>query len=218
MCNQYSAAGITPQIISIGNEISSGFLWPLGHIKTPQNLAELLHCASNAIKHSSLLPQPKIMIHTDNGWDKKTQLTFFKKILSMGAFSLSDFDVIGLSVYPFFSAFAKLSAIRKSLEALQSTYKDKLIMIAETDWPVSCPAVANNFPSDTKHIPISVEGQIIWMKALVDILDSLTNGVGICYWEPAWLNNWALGSKCNDSLLFEPSGRARSSVDVFSII
>lgn len=212
-----------PRFISVGNEIDSGMLHPLGNFKFPQHLAALLHSASSAIKGSSLVPQPYIVLHTADGWDKAKQLNFYKTILSTGTFSLKDFDVMAFSVYPFYTPRAELSALQTSLEALESAYPNKRILIAETDWPVSCAAMARNFPPDTKHIPISPEGQIIWMKALASILGNLKNALGVSYWEPGMLDTWGLGSKCNDSLLFQPardgkSGDARISVNMFSLI
>jgi arabinogalactan endo-1,4-beta-galactosidase len=66
--NQFQAAGVQPTIMSIGNEIRSGLLWPTGKTENWANIARLLHSAAWAIKDSTLSPKPKIMIHLDNGW------------------------------------------------------------------------------------------------------------------------------------------------------
>lgn len=66
--NQFQNAGIQPSIISIGNEITTGLLWPLGKTDNWANIAQLLHSAAWGIKDSNLSPKPKIMIHLDNGW------------------------------------------------------------------------------------------------------------------------------------------------------
>jgi len=66
--NAFQAAGIQPTIISIGNEIRTGLLWPTGGTSSWYNIARLLHSASAGIKDSNLNPKPKIMIHLDNGW------------------------------------------------------------------------------------------------------------------------------------------------------
>ena len=66
--NRFQDAGVQPTIISIGNEITPGFLWPTGRTNNWGNIARLLHSASAAIKDSRLNPKPKIMVHLDNGW------------------------------------------------------------------------------------------------------------------------------------------------------
>jgi arabinogalactan endo-1,4-beta-galactosidase len=59
--NAYQAAGIQPSIISIGNEIRAGLLWPLGGTSSYKNIADILHSAAWGIKDSKLSPKPSIM-------------------------------------------------------------------------------------------------------------------------------------------------------------
>ncbi len=66
--NRFQDAGIQPSIMSIGNEITVGLLWPTGKTNNWANIARLLHSAAWGIKDSRLNPKPKIMIHLDNGW------------------------------------------------------------------------------------------------------------------------------------------------------
>lgn len=81
MFNSFASAGISPSIISIGNEIRNGLLWPLGNTSSYYNIASLLHSAAWGIKDSNLSPKPKIMVHLDNGWDGPTQLSWYNKVL-----------------------------------------------------------------------------------------------------------------------------------------
>ena len=72
--NSFQSAGIPLAIVSIGNEITAGMLWPMGEMsESPKNLATLLHAASAGIKASSLSAQPEILVHLDNGWKWETQ-------------------------------------------------------------------------------------------------------------------------------------------------
>lgn len=121
--NEFHLSGIYPSIISIGNEIDQGLLWDLGQITHhPENLAKLLHSASKGIRSSELGTRTKIMVHTSQAWNKEKQLWFFKSILSFGTFTLSDFDMIGLSFYPFYGPGATMIALQESLTALESAY------------------------------------------------------------------------------------------------
>lgn len=66
--NRFADSGIQVDIVSIGNEITQGLLWPLGKTNNWYNIARLLHSAAWGVKDSRLNPKPKIMVHLDNGW------------------------------------------------------------------------------------------------------------------------------------------------------
>ncbi|KAH8667405.1 glycoside hydrolase family 53 protein [Tricladium varicosporioides] len=219
VCNSFQAASAPLAVISIGNEITAGMLWPLGKTANANNLARLLHSASAGVKDSTLTTIPKIMIHTDNGWNWSTQSWFYKLVLGAGPLTTSDFDMIGLSYYPFYNSAATMASLKTSLNNLASGY-GKQIVIAETDWPVSCPNPAYSFPSDASSIPKSVAGQTTWMKDVAAIVAATSSslGVGLFYWEPGWVGNAALGSSCADNLMVDSSFVARSSLSVFSSI
>jgi arabinogalactan endo-1,4-beta-galactosidase len=215
----FQAAGIQPKIASIGNEITAGMLFPLGsNSKNFVNLARLLHSASSGLRDSGLSPQPLIMTHLDNGWDWGTQMWWYENVLAEGTFLLSDFDAIGLSYYPFYNSDATLAAMTMSLSELASTYPGKALIVAETDWPESCPKPSEKFPSDTKSIPISVAGQTTWIQDVAALLQKTPGGAGLFYWEPSWIGNAGLGSSCADNLLVDSTGTVRSSMSVFASI
>ncbi|KAJ2897865.1 hypothetical protein MKZ38_004324 [Zalerion maritima] len=215
----FQSAGIQPEIISIGNEIRAGMLWPIGKYDEMYNLARLLNSAAWGIKDSSLTTQPKIMIHLDNGWNWDTQEWFYESVLAEGPLSTTDFDVMGVSYYPFYDSDATLSSLESSLNNMISTW-GKEIIVAETDWPVSCPSPAYSFPSDLQDIPFSAGGQVTFVQRVADVVSSLPNslGTGLFYWEPAWVDNQALGSSCESNTMFKWPGQELSSLSVFSEI
>ncbi|KAI9640182.1 hypothetical protein NHQ30_011419 [Ciborinia camelliae] len=215
----FASAGISPSIISIGNEIRAGLLWPLGKTPSYSNIATLLHSASAGIKDSTLTTQPKIMIHLDNGWDWSGQNRFYKNVLAAGPLLSTDYDIMGVSYYPFYSASATLANLNTTLTNMASTWGKNLV-VAETNWPFACPSPAYAFPSDTKSIPFSAAGQTTWIKDVASIVAGVGGGLGLglFYWEPAWVQNAGLGSSCSDNLLFAYSGTARSSLSTFASI
>ncbi|OTB08683.1 glycoside hydrolase family 53 protein [Hypoxylon sp. CI-4A] len=215
--NAFAAAGITPNIISIGNEIRSGFLLPTGSTSNSYNLAQLLHSAAYGVKDSSLSPQPQIMIHLDNGWDWNTQKNWYESVLKAGPLTESDFDMMGVSYYPFYNAGATLANLKTSLTNMANEW-GKQIVVAETNWPTQCTSPAYSFPSDLKSIPFSAEGQATFMKKVAEVLAGVTNANGIFYWEPAWMDNQGLGSSCESNTMFSWPGKELSSLDVFSTI
>lgn len=215
--NAFAAAGIFPTIISVGNEIRGGLLWPTGKYDQLYNIAELLHSGAAGIKDSDLSPQPRIMIHLDNGWDWSTQEWFYSSVLEQGPLLLEDFDMMGVSFYPFYGADATLANLKTTLTNMASTWGKELV-VAETNWPTSCSSPANTFPSDVQDIPFSADGQVTFIKRVADVVSSVSNGVGLFYWEPAWVDNAGLGSSCESNTMFAWPGQALSSLSVFSSI
>lgn len=217
VCNEFAASGIPLSIVSIGNEITAGLLWPTGSTSSYYNIADLLHSAAWGIKDSNLATKPKIMIHLDNGWNWATQKYFYNTVLAEGPLLKTDFDIMGVSYYPFYNSAATLASLKTSLTNMASTW-GKSIVVAETDWPYACSSPAYAFPSDTTSIPKSAAGQTTWVKDVAAIVSGVSGGVGLFYWEPAWINNAALGSSCSDNCMFGSSGIARSSLAVFASI
>jgi arabinogalactan endo-1,4-beta-galactosidase len=217
VCNRFAKEGLHPEIVSIGNEVRNGLLWPLGNISSFHNIASLLHSAAWGVKASALKSKCKIAIHLDHGWDSSTQLWWYKTVLLQGPLLTSDFDIMAMSYYPFYSSEATLQSLKHSLAQLASTYGKELI-VAETNWPAYCPKPAHKFPSDTSAIPISVNGQAVWIGKVASIVAGTTGGSGLYVWEPGWVGNAWLGSSCADNLMVDPSGKVRDSFSVFAHI
>lgn len=154
------------------------------------------------------------MIHLPNGWDWDLQSWFYEGLLGAGTFFDTDFDCMGVSFYPFYTPDATLSALETSLTNMASTW-GKEIILAETNWPTACPDPEYDFPSDTSSIPFSAAGQTTWLDKVAAIVDGV-GGKGVFYWEPAWVNNAALGSSCSSNTMFAYSGEAMSSMTKFA--
>ncbi|CAI7564411.1 unnamed protein product [Penicillium discolor] len=215
VCNTFADNKLDVEIVSIGNEIRSGLIWPLGGTDSYSNIARILHSAAWGVKDSTLTTTPKILIHLDNGWDWGSQSWFYNQVLASGSALLStDFDYIGVSYYPFYSEDATLASLKTSLANLHSTYK-KETLVVETNWPFACSKPEVAFPADLKDIPFSVAGQETFLKKLAETVESV-GGLGIYYWEPAWVDNAGLGSSCEDNLFFAWSNdQARASLDTY---
>lgn len=217
--NTFQSNGIPLSIVSIGNEITAGMLWPLGVTSNSTglyNLARLLHSASAGIKDSALSTKPRIMIHLDNGWNWAKQQWWYDTVLAEGPLTSSDYDAQGVSYYPFYNSTATLASLETSLTNMRGKY-GKEIMVVETNWPTWCPSPAFSFPADTTSIPFSVAGQTKWMKDVASRV-TIADGVGLFYWEPAWIDGPNLGSSCAYNLMVNGSGVAMASLAVFSSI
>ena len=100
----FADQGTPVDLVSIGNEIRNGILWPAGEVDPATGagfdaLATLLKAgvagarAGNPPGHRLL-----IMMHYDQGGNNQLSQAFFQNLVSRGV----PFDVIGLSYYPFF--------------------------------------------------------------------------------------------------------------------
>ncbi|KAM0716568.1 hypothetical protein Q7P37_008013 [Cladosporium fusiforme] len=213
--NSFASANLPIALLSIGNEITTGALFPAGELSKPNgayNLARLLHSAAAGVKDSEMQPKPKILLHLDNGWNFETQQWWYDLLLEQGPLTKADFDVQGVSYYPFYNEEATLAKLKASLTGLKEKY-GKEVMVVETNWPTSCPNPRYTFPSDTRDIPFSAAGQSTWIKNV-----AAAGGSGLFYWEPAWVDNAALGSSCETNTLFEYGGKALSSLATFKEI
>ncbi|KAJ0425166.1 family 53 glycosyl hydrolase [Aspergillus carlsbadensis] len=212
--NAFAANDLPVEMISIGNEIRNGLLWPLGELSNFENIARLLHAGSVASKSSNLAQIPKIMVHLDNGWNWDQQQYFYDSVLGTGILQSSDFDLIGVSYYPFYNEAASLASLETTLANLVSRY-DQDVLVVEANWPVSCPEPEYTFPADLQSIPFSADGQVTFLTEVADAVRS-AGGIGLYYWEPMWIHNANLGSSCPDNLLVNSDGQVRESLTVFA--
>ncbi|KAM5535469.1 hypothetical protein V8D89_010806 [Ganoderma adspersum] len=191
----FSNQGTPIDILQVGNEINDGLLWPTGQVSKNgyHPLSELLHSAINGAKVAG---SPKILIHLANGWDWSGLDAWFSGVYVPGALSADQVDLIGVSFYPFYDAGATLAALKTSLTNAANSF-GKPIVVAETDWPVSCSGTSLTEPS----IAVSTSGQQTWVNDIKNVLAGLPSGrgQGIFYWEPGWIGNANLGSSCAGS-------------------
>ena len=180
-----------PKIISIGNEITNGMCWPIGHIDNRENLIGLINSGIKAVKE--IMPESRIMLHLDNGGNNNLYRDFFDRYFDMGG---SDFDYIGLSYYPLWHG--SLDSLKNNLDDLANRY-DKDLLIVETSFPFTDKdykeyegledserkgMASKKELLDKLDIEVSKDGQIIYMDKLINIINSIKNNKcrGFIYW------------------------------------
>jgi arabinogalactan endo-1,4-beta-galactosidase len=223
----FAAQGTPVDMVSIGNEIRNGILWPIGKIDWTSgtgwdNLGQLLRAGvagareGNPGGHKLL-----VMIHFDQGGDNAQSRAFYDHILAQHV----PFDVIGLSYYPFFHG--PLAAMRTNVDDLATRY-GKPIVIAESQYPWTLAAAGDatgNFVWQASQLspgyPATPGGQESFYNDVLSILAQVPDhrGVGLFYWEPEWIPGvgWEPGAGTpNDNLtLFSFTGQALPSVGLF---
>ncbi|KAI5199955.1 glycosyl hydrolase 53 [Aureobasidium subglaciale] len=234
----FQKGGVDLSLVSLGNEIRHGMLWPTGYVEVDTfptsariaNFTSLASLWSNARKGvddavKAGVKKPSIMIHIDDGWNKTLQLNWFEALTGSGKVKAADWDVFGFSFYPFYGTAATLDNLKDTLNAVATKYQ-KPVHVVETDWPAICDGATAPELSDTS-VPISPAGQTEWVRDIVSVVKNVAGGwgKGVNYWEPTWLNNTGLGSACQDAILFSADwsgwpnkiiGYSRSSVDMFA--
>jgi arabinogalactan endo-1,4-beta-galactosidase len=172
---------LRPSYVQIGNEINTGLLWPQGdRFQQPEQFRQLLEAGLTGARAASDTAQ--LMIHYAG---KKASLDFFTPLASL------DYDLIGLSYYPFFHG--------NDLDSLQSCMQDlrdafgKPVVIAETAYPFTLQW------QDHTHNLLGLEEQLILpdfpatpqgQKAFLARLRQLildAKGLGFCYWAAEWV-------------------------------
>ncbi|KAK5133553.1 hypothetical protein LTR08_007592 [Meristemomyces frigidus] len=231
----FSDAGVDLAMVSLGNEIRHGMLWPLGEVDVDTNpsslvanftnLATLWSAARNGVRDAVFAGHghPQVMIHIDDGWNLTLQETWFGALVGTGKVHKSDWDIFGFSFYPFYGTAATLANLKTSLNTLASKY-GKPLHVVETDWPAICTG-ADAPELSEPSIPASIPGQIEWVHDIISVVKQVPKGLGqgVNYWEPVWLNNTGLGSACEDAILFSADwsqypkvvGYSRNSVNMF---
>lgn len=153
---------MTPAFIQTGNEISYGMLWgPLGTASPKkafmgsdanwQRFGNLLSRAIEACRE--VCPQAKIIIHTERVGQIDVLTNFYEKISELDV----DYDIIGLSYYPFWHGGMK--QLSDALSVLEKEFSSKNIMIVETGYALKWQVPYQGIIDHTHVWPISDEAK-----------------------------------------------------------
>jgi arabinogalactan endo-1,4-beta-galactosidase len=171
-------AGVPPDMVQVGNEITNGMLWP--DSKLPgnwDNFADLVKAGIRGVKAGSGHgPIPRIMIHIDRSGDYAAAVSFFDAIIARHV----PFDVIGLSYYPMWHG--DIANLRVNLNHLALRYIRPIIVVeAAYNW------VPGEMAGRKADFPESPEGQSDFLAAVDAAVRAIPNGLGqvVFWWEPA---------------------------------
>lgn len=195
---------VLPSIVSVGNEISNGLLWPIGKVPAYDKIARLVSAGIRAVRDTA--PEISVMIHLDNGGSHELYQRWFDHYLDNGG---EAFESIGLSYYPFWHG--TLQMLQDNMNDLALRYQKELILAeVSTAYTMedyqkyeklppdkrkgmaACPGLAGRAP-----FPMTPEGQADFMRKIMEIVLRVPGrqGKGFCYWEPAWIpvpgSGWA---------------------------
>jgi len=234
----FADQGTPVGLVSIGNEIRNGILWPFGEVNCPASvtdcggwtgLAQLLKAGVAGVAGARQAnPKPLIMMHYDQGGNTSLSQAFYSELET----NQVPFDVIGLSYYSILGD-GPLAELKANVDNLATVFH-KPIMIAETQYPWT---LANgnspvndstgNFAWEPSQLnpgyPASPGGQFSFLTDEVSIMATAPDGLGagIFYWAPEWIPGvpWepgtGIGSPNTNLTLFNFQGSALPGMDMY---
>lgn len=204
----FVAQGTPPAWVQIGNEIDGGMLWDTGRLhgalESRTNLALLLRAGVAGAREAS--PRTKIVIHFANGGRRDEAEEFFTRLDERDV----PFDVMGLSYYPWWHGTpAQLSA---TLNALAARFgRDVAVVETAYPWTTSWYDDTHNavgkLPAGAR--PATPEGQAEFAREVRSMVARVPGGrgLGVWWWEPAWLATPGANSPWENCALFDEKGR-----------
>ncbi|WP_312371219.1 glycosyl hydrolase 53 family protein [Lachnoclostridium sp.] len=207
------AEGVLPDQVQIGNEIRSGLLFPDGELPDYASMVRLVNSGirgARAVADSNVL---KVMLHLDQGGRYFYISEWFTKAIASG---LMDFDLIGLSYYPFWHG--NFTDLRETLLRLTREY-NKPIMIVETAhaWRRSKNGFIDEAQERIAGVPASKEGQKKVLDLVMNIVASLpeNRGLGVYYWEPLCLPRPGQSGWSENMGLLDEGGKVMEGIRSF---
>lgn len=172
--------GIDIGMVQIGNETNNGIAGETGWA----NMSALFNEGSRAVREidSNIL----VALHFTNPERSGSYNSIAENLKNNNV----DYDVFASSYYPFWHG--TLDNLTNVLKDVANTY-DKKVMVAETSYVYTAEdgdghGNTSPDPGQVLDYPITVQGQA---DALRDVFEAVVNvgdaGIGVFYWEPAWL-------------------------------
>lgn len=195
-------AGAMPDVVQVGNEETSGILWPDGKLPDNwDNFTDLLKAGIQGVAEGAAPgKQPLIMLHIDQGGNAETTSWFFSHIIAAHV----PFDLIGQSFYPWWQG--SLQDLAHNLAFMAKTYR-KPIIVVETAYSWR----PDNYTKKAGPYPETPEGQREFLSALARVVAATPDGLGrgLFWWEPAVRGPLARRG------LFDDNGKSLPALHVF---
>jgi len=224
----FQAQGTQPDMIQVGNEIMNGMMWPEGKFPGNDNgkeLARLVQAGLQAIHDNDPKHEIKTMIHLADGGNNWIYQNFFNALINDN--KVNDFDVIGLSYYPFWHG--TLDDLSNNINDISKRY-NKDVIVVETAFGYTnenFDKMPNAYGAAEERIGgfrSSVQGQASGLRAVMERVTRVPDhhGLGMFYWAPEWYAvpnaGWknGEGNEWDNLAMFDNNGRALESMDVWN--
>lgn len=190
-------AGVAPEMVQVGNEITNGMLWPVGRLEQPdgtrgnyENFCRLVNAGCRACRE--VTPDAKIVLHLERSNDQEVYQEFFTRMQEAGI----DYDIIGASYYPYWHGtpdelFANLDRCRRfgkeiMIMELGYGFTTKAYSLDGSEKRLVIDAERAFVPGLTERYPMTPEGQADYIRYVLSRAREEKIG-GVFYWEPLWI-------------------------------
>jgi len=205
-----NARGLLPYMVQVGNEINTQMLRRADSTGIPIDWtrnAKILNAGIRAVREAVAADgsHPRVMLHVAQPENVEPWFT------AAAAAGVTDFDYIGVSYYPKWSKLDMTQAER-ALAQVKSRFKADIIIV-EVSYPWTLrdagDSASNLLGADSllRGYPATKTGQQRFMNDVVQ-MTLRAGGVGVVYWEPAWVSSrcktrWGTGSHWENATLFD---------------
>lgn len=182
-------AGADVGMVQVGNETNNGVAGETSW----SNMCEIFNAGSKAVREVSNIrygsdESIKVALHFTDIQKAGNYANIAKTLNENGV----DYDVFASSYYPFWHG--TTSNLTSVLSNIASTY-GKEVMVAETSYGYTYAdgdGHGNTLEEGKESLaityPISVQGQATQVRDVIQaVADIGTAGIGVFYWEPAWI-------------------------------
>ena len=205
-----NSRGLLPYMVQVGNETNTAMLRPADTKGVPIDWArnaKILNAGIRAVREAKAADgsSPKVMLHVAQPENVEP---WFAAATAAG---VRDFDYIGVSYYPKWSTF-NMKQAGAALAAIKQRFKADIIVV-EVSYPWTLrdagDKASNLLGEDSllRGYPATPSGQQRFMNDVVRMTRE-AGGVGVVYWEPAWVSTscatrWGTGSHWENATLFD---------------
>lgn len=141
--------GTAPDMVQVGNEVSTGMLWPYGSVRHSfEGLCGLLKEGVRAVRE--VTPEAAIMLHVALGGQHEESVRFFEAMNRYGV----EYDLIGQSYYPEWHG--TLEELEFNLRDLATRYHKPIIVVEYRDHFKEIDRIVRSLPEDLGR------GTFIW--------------------------------------------------------
>ncbi|MFT4156472.1 MAG: glycosyl hydrolase 53 family protein [Microbacterium sp.] len=198
------AGGVDLKMVQVGNETNNGVAGVTGW----DDMAKVFSAGAAAVRAES--PDTLVALHFTNPEQAGRYANIAAQLDSRNV----DYDVFASSYYPFWHGTPEnLTAV---LKQIADTYGKK-VMVAETSWVYTLDdgdghGNVIDLPSEATQYPVSVQGQANAVRAVVQAVANVGEaGIGVFYWEPAWLPVGSPDQLEQNKVLWERDGSGWAS-------
>ena len=188
-------------MVQVGNETTLGLCGEYDWV----HIQRLMKAGVRAVRE--ICPEALAALHFTDPQNTGDFLWYAKTLSEYGV----GYDVFATSYYPFWHG--TLDNLARALTEIAETY-GKQVMVMETSWPYTGEDTdfsGNSVSGDSPSMPYSVQGQINSLRDITDtIVNRVKNGIGVVYWEGAWITVGG-ASREENSRLWEEYGSGWAS-------